>query len=324
MPPFAFIENARFTEAPTAQKSWVRKGPAAPGFEAIDVLPTLTRKAVEFIGQRAKEEKPFFLYLPLPSPHTPIVPTQEWQGKSGLSPYGDFVMQTDASVGQIMEALDKAGIAENTLVIFTSDNGCSPAAKIGELEVKGHFPSELRRGHKADIWDGGHRVPFIARWPAKIKAGTRTEQIACLTDLMATSAEIVGAKLPENAGEDSVSLLPVFLGTATAPVREAVVHHSIRGVFAIRQGQWKLELCTDSGGWSKGSVNDAPGQLYDMSKVVDEQKNEYNQHLEIVAKLTALLEKYVAEGRSTPGVAQTNDVLVSIVKKGGEKKKAKK
>lgn len=324
MPPFAFIENTRFTEAPTAQKAWLRKGAAAPSFEAIDVLPTLTRKAVDFIGQRAKEEAPFFLYLPLPSPHTPIVPTQEWQGKSGLSPYGDFVMQTDWSVGQVMEALDKAGIAENTLIMFTSDNGCSPAAKIDELQEKGHFPSELRRGHKADIWDGGHRVPFIARWPAKIKAGTRTDQLACLTDLMATSAEIAGAKLPETAGEDSVSLVSIFSGTATAPVREAVVHHSIRGVFAIRQGQWKLELCTDSGGWSKGSVNDAPGQLYDMSKEVGEQKNEYNQHPEIVAKLTALLEKYVAEGRSTPGVAQTNDVPVNIVKKAGEKKKAKK
>lgn len=313
MPPFAYIENDRFTEAPTVEKKWLRSGPAAPGFEAVDVLPTLTRKAVEFIGQRATGEKPFFLYLPLPSPHTPIVPTEEWQGKSGLNAYGDFVMQTDFSVGQVMDALEKAGIANNTLIIFTSDNGCSPAANIEELEGKGHFPSELRRGYKADIWDGGHRVPFIVRWPARVQAGGLTNQIVCLTDLMATCAEIVGAKYPETAGEDSVSLLPVMLGTTKEPVRDAVVHHSIRGNFAIRQGQWKLDLCRGSGGWSKGGISDEPGQLYDMSKDVGEQKNEYQAHPEIVSRLTKLLEKYVADGRSTPGGAQKNDVEVKRV-----------
>lgn len=315
MPPYAFIENNRFTEAPTATKKFGRAGAAAPGFEAVDVLPTLTRKAVEFIGQRAKADKPFFLYLPLPSPHTPIVPTKEWQGKSGLNAYGDYVMETDSSVGQIMEALDKAGIAENSLIIFTSDNGCSPEAKFGELESKGHFPSELRRGTKADIWDGGHRVPFIARWPGRVKAGSRTDQITCLTDLMATCAEIVGVKLPDSAGEDSVSILPVLLGTAKAPVREAVVHHSIRGNFAIRQGPWKLDLCKGSGGWSKGGSTGEPAQLYDMSKEVGERVNEYHAHPEIVAKLTKLLEKYVADGRSTPGPSLMNDVPVNLLKK---------
>ena len=315
MPPFAFLENERFTEAPTAKKQFLRTGAAAPGFEAVDALPTLTRKAVEYITTRAQEKTPFFLYLPLTSPHTPILPTKEWQGKSGLNIYGDFVMETDWAVGEVLAALDKAGIANNTLVVFTSDNGCSPAANFKELESKGHFPSEQRRGTKADIWDGGHRIPFIARWPGKIKAGSRTDQITCLTDLMATSAEIVGDKLPANAGEDSVSILPVLLGTATGPVREAVVHHSIRGNFAIRQGQWKLELCKGSGGWTKGGITDEPGQLYDMSKDVGERTNEYNQHPEIVARLTKLLEKYVADGRSTPGLAQKNDGPVDIWKK---------
>jgi len=324
MPPFAFIENDRFTEAPTAEKNWVRKGPAAPGFEAVDVLPTLTRKAVEFIDQRAKAEKPFFIYLPLPSPHTPIVPTKDWQGKSGLNPYADFVMQTDFSVGQVMDALEKSGIANNTLVIFTSDNGCSPAAKVDELESKEHFPSERRRGYKADLWDGGHRVPFIARWPGKIKAASCTDQITCLTDLMATSAEIVGAKLPENAGEDSVSILPALLGETKTSLREAIVHHSIRGDFAIRQGQWKLEFCKDSGGWSKGGSADTPGQLYDMSKDVGEQTNAYDQHPEIVSQMTKLLEKYVADGRSTPGPSLKNDAPVEISKKTTPKDKKKK
>ena len=324
MPPFAFIENDRFTEAPTAQKQWLRKGAAAPGFDAADVLPILARKASEYIKTRSKEQTPFFLYLPLTSPHTPILPTKEWQGKSGLGAYGDFVMETDWAVGEVLAALDKAGVADNTLVVFTSDNGCSPAAKVDELESKGHYPSELRRGYKADIWDGGHRVPFIVRWPARIKAGVRTDQLTCLTDLMATSAEIVGARLPDSAGEDSVSMLPVLLGTSTVPVREAVVHHSIKGNFAIRQGRWKLELCKDSGGWSKGGVKDAPGQLYDMGKDVGELTNEYSAHPEIVSQLTKLLEKYVTDGRSTPGPSLKNDVPVEISKNDAPKAKKKK
>ena len=185
MPPFAFIENDRFTETPSVEKKWVRPGAAAPGFEAVDVLPTLTRKAVEYLGGRAREEKPFFLYLALTAPHTPIVPTKDWQGKSGLNAYGDFVMQTDWSVGQVLQALEKNGLAEHTLVIFTSDNGCSPAANVQELESKGHYPSYVFRGYKADIWDGGHRIPFLARWPGKIQPGSVSDQLICLTDLMA-------------------------------------------------------------------------------------------------------------------------------------------
>ncbi len=319
MPPFAFIENDRFTEAPTTVKTFKRQGAAAPGFEAVDVVPTLTRKAVEYIGQHAKAGNPFFLYLALTSPHTPLVPTKEWQGKSSLGEYGDFVMETDWSLGQVLEAIDRAGIAANTLVIFTSDNGCAPYIGVAGLETKGHFPSELRRGYKSDIWDGGHRIPFIARWPGKVKAGSRSDQLICLTDLMATCAAMLGAKLPDDAGEDSVSILPALLGTATGPLREAVVHHSIKGNFAIRQGQWKLELCANSGGWGKGGVTDAPGQLYDMSKDVGERTNEYNEHPEIVSRLTKLLEKYVADGRSTPGPAEKNDVRVDLWKKNAPK-----
>ncbi len=316
MPPFAFIENDRFTEAPTAAKKWVRQGAAAPGFEAVDVLPALTRKAVEFIGLRKQDGKPFFLYLPLASPHTPIVPTAAWQGKSGLSAYGDFVMQTDASVGAVLEALDTTGLAANTLVVFTSDNGCSPAAGTEELERKGHFASERRRGYKADIFDGGHRVPFIVRWPGKVKPGVRSDQPICLTDLLATCADIVGAKLPDNAGEDSVSILPALLGKDTGPLREAVVHHSIGGFFAIRQGPWKLALCRHSGGWSdpkpgSPAAKELPAvQLYDMRTEVGERANVWQEHPDVVARLTALLEKYIADGRSTPGTPQRNDVTV--------------
>jgi arylsulfatase A len=323
MPPFAFIEGNRFTEAPTAEKKWVRAGAAAPGFEAVDVLPTLTRKAIDYIGKQAKAGHPFFLYLPLNSPHTPLVPTKAWQGKSGLGAYGDFVMETDWAVGEVLAALDRAGVADHTLVIFTSDNGCSPAAGIPALEKQGHFPSEYRRGYKADIFDGGHRIPFIARWPGKIKAGANSDQLICLTDLMATCADLLGAKLPANAGEDSVSLLPALLGQADKPLHEAVVHHSIKGNFAIRQGQWKLELCPGSGGWSEpkpGSAREQrlpAAQLYDMTQDVAERTNQYAQHPEIVARLTTLLEKYVTDGRSTPGAPQPNDRTIDLWKKGG-------
>ena len=320
MPPFAFIENDRFTETPTSQKKWIRKGAAAPGFEAVDVLPTLTQKAIEYIGKQTKTGNPFFLYLPLNSPHTPIVPTKAWQGKSGLGAYGDFVMETDWAVGEVLATLEKSEVAGNTLVIFASDNGCSPSAGIPYLEKQGHYPSEHRRGYKADIWDGGHRIPFIARWPGRIKGGTTSDQLICLNDLMATCADILAVKLPDNAGEDSVSILPALLGRADKPLREAVVHHSINGSFAIRQGRWKLELCADSSGWSepKPGSKEArrlpPIQLYDMTKDVGERVNEYKANPELVERLTNLLEKYIADGRSTPGTPQENDTKIVMRK----------
>ncbi len=331
MVPYTFIENDHVAANPTAEKSFpmmfgrsngaTRPGPAAPEFEAVDVLPTLTKKAIEHIDASAadaKNGKPFFLYLPLASPHTPIVPGKEWQGKSGLNPYADFVMQTDWSIGQVIETLDKHGLADNTLVIVTSDNGCSPQARFEELIAKGHNPSYVFRGTKADIFDGGHRVPFIARWPARVKAGTTSDQLLCLTDLLATAADILGVQVPKNAGEDSVSFLPALDGTANQPLREAVVHHSINGSFAIRQGQWKLEFCPDSGGWSKPrpGQNEAedlpPLQLYDLQADISEQRNLHAEKPEIVRELTALLDRYVREGRSTPGEPQQNAVPVNF------------
>lgn len=313
MPPFAFIENDRYPEVPSVQKTWLRKGAAAPGFEAVDVLPALTRKALKIIGEQAAARRPFFLYFALTSPHTPILPTPEWQGKSGLGAYGDFVMQTDAVVGEVLAALDQSGLAENTLVVFTSDNGCSPAAGTAALERQGHYPSAQFRGYKADIWDGGHRVPFLVRWPGKVQAGTRSAQLICHTDLMATCAEILGAKLPATAAEDSVSILPALLGTDHMPLRETVVHHSINGKFAIRQGQWKLELCAGSGGWSQGGGSESP-QLYDLRTDIGETRNVQSANPDVVASLTSLLEACIAHGRSTPGADQPNDVKIHLTK----------
>ncbi|MCP4513011.1 MAG: sulfatase-like hydrolase/transferase, partial [Fuerstiella sp.] len=167
------------------------------------------------------------------APHTPIVPTDEWEGKSGINKYGDFTMQVDWTVGQVLKAIDDNGIAENTLVIFTTDNGCSPAAKIPELEAAGHDQNYIYRGHKADIFEGGHRVPFVARWPSRVKAGSRTDQLVGQIDLLATAAQIVGATVAEDGGEDSVSFLPVLLGEGSNPARRilrtSIVSQSIGG-----------------------------------------------------------------------------------------------
>jgi arylsulfatase A-like enzyme len=325
MPPYVFIENDRCRGVPTVEKTWIRKGPAHKDFEAADVLPALTREAIAVIGRQApaaRQGRPFFLYLPLSAPHTPILPTREWQGRSGLNAYADFVMQVDAAVGHVLEALERGGLAADTLVILTSDNGCSPQANFAELAARGHHPSSHFRGHKADIFEGGHRVPFLVRWPAQVKAGSRSEQLIGLTDLMATCAALVGAKLPDAAGEDSVSFLPALLGQDKRSLREAVVHHSIHGAFAIRQGNWKLALCPGSGGWSapRPGRDDAsklsPVQLYDLAADVGERHNVQDKHPEVVARLTKLLEKYVADGRSTPGVPQTNTGEVDIWKAG--------
>jgi len=335
MVPYTFIQNDRVTKLPTVDKDFplflgraqgrCRLGPAAPDFEVEDVLPTLTAKAIDYVKSRAagaKAGNPFFLYLPLASPHTPIAPTKEWQGKSGLNYYADFVMQTDAAIGELIDALDKLGLARNTLVILTSDNGCSPQADFPALLAKGHNPSHAFRGHKADIFDGGHRIPFLVRWPAQVKPNSHSAQLICLTDLMATVADLLGEKLADNAGEDSVSFLPALLGKDTKPLREAVVHHSINGSFAIRQAHWKLELCPGSGGWSAPRPGQADTsalplvQLYDLRHDIGETNNVQAKHPETVANLTKLLEKYVADGRSTPGAPQKNTVEPDIWKAG--------
>jgi arylsulfatase A len=323
MVPFTFIENDRVTKVPTVEKKWVRQGPAAEDFEAVDVLPMLLRKAGEFISQRAadaKQGRPFFLYVPLASPHTPVVPGKEWQGKSGISPYADFVMQTDAAVGDIVGALDREGVADNTLVVFTSDNGWAPAAGIEPLRKTGHEPSGPWRGTKADLFEGGHRVPFIVRWPGKVAAASTSDQMVSLIDFMATCADLLDVKLPDAAGEDSVSILPILLGKAEKPVRKTLVHHSVQGRFAIREDHWKLLISPGSGGWSKPRDPEAvklglpPEQLFDMSSDPAETKNLAAEHPEIVALLLQRLEKMIADGRSTPGSPQENAVPVVIRK----------
>lgn len=333
MPPYVYIQDRTPTELATVEKTYIRKGPAGAGFEAVDVLPAITRKTVETIGARAGEAKsgrPFFIYLPLNAPHTPIVPTAEWKGKSGINDYADFTMQVDWSVGQVLDALDDAGIADNTLVIFTADNGCSPQANIEELHAAGHRPSHIYRGHKADLFEGGHRVPFLARWPAKVKAGSRSDQLIGQWDLIATCADLLEADLPPAAGEDSVSFLPALLGEDREPLRGHLVSQSINGSFAIRQGNWKLALCPGSGGWS----DPKPGtpahqglpavQLYDLAADPGETRNLAAEQPDRVAAMTSLMRDLIDRGRSTPGADLANDVPVQMIKPVPAPKPAKK
>lgn len=320
--PFMFIENDRFTGQPLFNRTKLgAKYGAGTTLKPDDfshILPTVCDRAIAKLGEFAKSTQPFFIYLAFCASHDLYVPTDAWKGKSGLGTYADYVMETDAEIGRVLEALEKSGKADNTLVFFTSDNGCAPYAGVKQMEAKGHYPSADKRGYKSDIWDGGHHVPFLVRWPGKVKEGTTNSQTVCLTDLIATCAEILGEKLPDNAAEDSVSLLPILRGQLQPPKHDAVVHHSIDGNFAIRQGKWKLEFCAGSGGWgdpkngSKKAKELPPMQLYDLSADPAETHNVEAANPAVVQKLTTLMEKYVADGRSTPGKTQTNDVKVNF------------
>jgi len=279
----------------------------------VNMLPRLTRKSVEYIDSRKGNPKPFFLYVPLGSPHTPIVPSPEWQGKSGLGSYGDFVMQTDNVLGEINTALSKNGLLNKTLLIFTSDNGCSKAADIKSLAKKGHMVSGKLRGSKADLWDGGHRLPFIVRWPGEVSPGTVCDQLICHTDLFASLADITQRPLPPAAAQDSVSFLPALQGNEIESTRNGVIHHSFSGHFAYRSGRWKLLLAKGSGGWSSPKEGEMPKtaakvQLYDMTADLGEQTNLHEQHPEVVQNLLAQLKTDVERGRSTSGPKATNDI----------------
>lgn len=318
MAPYVYVENGTITAEPnritenTDKFTWWRKGPTGADFEHEDVLPNFTRRSVKYIEDRAATGEPFFLYFPLPAPHTPILPTEAFRGKSGTNLYGDSCLMVDDVVGQVMDALERSGVAGNTILVFASDNGCSPEADFEELGELGHKPSYVFRGHKADIYEGGHRIPLIVRWPNEIKAGSVCKETTCLVDWMATCADIVGAELPDNAGEDSVSNLPVWQGKPMdTSLREATIHHSVNGSFSIRKGKWKLEMCAGSGGWSAPRPGEdceglPPIQLYDLETDISEQRNVYDEHPEVVEALKALLTQYVEEGRSTPGAKQGN------------------
>lgn len=266
----------------------------------------LTSKAVAQLETAARP--PFFLYLAQRNIHSPIIPNARFKGTSEIGPYGDFIHELDWSVGEVLQALDRLGLTENTIVIFSSDNGGvdSSGKRVDHPEIRGHPMNGPLRGKKTETYEGGHRVPLIVRWPGKIKAGVESRQLVALTDWLATFAEMVGRPLPEDAGEDSFSFLSVLVGgAATTPRRTQLVNDSTRGFFSIRDGAWKLILGQGGGGHYRKETSEPvvdssepPGQLYNLDDDIGESRNLYREHPEIVARLTAALDKIQRTGRS--------------------------
>jgi arylsulfatase A-like enzyme len=315
-PPYCFIEQDRTVGIPTEflpvrlfQKNQAsNQGPALKDWTLEPILPALGDRVAQFIRREAKTPRPFLVYMPLTSPHTPLSVNEPWKGNSGLNLYADFVMETDAIVGKVLDALEQCGVSNNTLVVFTSDNGCASYIGVKELERKGHFPSGPLRGYKSDVWEGGHRVPFIVRWPGVVKSGSENHQLVHQADLLATFADLLGLTLPPTAGEDSYSMIPLLRGD-DQPIRASAISCSIRGVPSIRDGNMKLIFGSGSGGWTKGG-DGTDVQLYNLSEDLGETKNIAKLKPERVKAMADLMETLISRGRSTPGPKQRNDVQV--------------
>jgi len=309
-PPYLYFENDHVVEAPSGHTEgskaprgvfW-REGDIAPHFRMEEVVPTLTAKAVDYV-KTAKKDKPFFLYFPLPSPHTPWLPLPEYKGKSHAGDYGDYVVETDAMIGRLLDAIDARPDGKDTIVIVTSDNGAD--WKPEDAARFAHRANADWRGEKADVWEAGHRIPFIIRWPGHVAPGSVSRETGSLTDIMATIAGALHLPLPDDAAEDSFNLLPALQQTGHAPIRPNIVDHSLDGMFTIREGNWKLVLGLGSGGFSAPkAVEPAPGgptgQLYDLEADPREERNLYDVHPEIAARLAATLEMLQRSGRSRP------------------------
>ncbi|MDW7658701.1 MAG: sulfatase-like hydrolase/transferase [Bacillota bacterium] len=239
------------------------------------------------------------------------MPAERFRGKSGTNEYGDFVLACDELVGRITDTLKEHDLYENTIVIFTSDNGCSPRADFAELSRYGHTPSYVFRGHKADIYEGGHRIPLLVQWPHKIEPGQICSALVSLVDFFATVAQIIGVRQPEQFAEDSISQLPLWLGESCDYKRTSLVHQSIDGSLSLRRGDYKLNMCPGSGGWSWPQpdvvIDGAPDlQLYRLSDDIGETKNLADEKTDIVASMRSELAQIVLNGCSTPGIACSN------------------
>jgi arylsulfatase A-like enzyme len=310
-PPYTFIENGRVQASPTEQKpaemfGW--PGAMAPGWKLEGVLPEIGKRAAAYVREAASREQPYFMYFPMTSPHTPIAPAAEFAGKSGAGKYGDFVFQTDWVVGQVMDAVRASGTADNTLVVFTSDNGPENLTYPVQKEF-GHASQGPLRGGKRMLWEGGHRVPFIAWGPGRVPAGKTEAEVICLTDLMATVAGITGYKLGNDAGEDSYDISAAMFGRRRdKPIREATVHHSMNNEYGLRQGDWVL---IDSEKSAHGAAepewwreqygvrkHSEPGELFHLKEDLRETRNLWGQYPDRVREMRALLRKYKEEGRS--------------------------
>jgi arylsulfatase A-like enzyme len=327
MSPFCYLQNDRPVRLPVLEQPRIQtefisvdQGVRSPDFTIYGVMPRLAGEAVGSIERHATQnsDQPFFLYAPLTAPHLPVVPNEEYRGTSLAGRYGDFVVETDAFVGAVLETLDRTGLADNTLVIFTSDNGglyhgwdaqesddvkhYKPSARGRYVREFGHQGNAHLRGTKADIWEGGHRVPFVVRWPGKTPPGTISDELIELTDLLATCAALVGAQLPSGAGEDSRNALPAFLNSdPPATVRDFAIHHSLWGDFAVRQGPWKMIPQRGSGGFTfpreldPEKVGGPPGQLYNLAVDPSETQNVWDENPAVVSHLAELLARVQAD-----------------------------
>ena len=321
MPPYGFLEGNRAV-APFDRKlgpadGLSRAGLAAEGWKPDRVLDALTARVIAELRKCSADPRPIFLLVSLPSPHAPVAPSASWRGRSGMNAYGDFVMETDHAIGRVLSALRETRRAEGALVVITSDNGASPAADLKELAKFDHFPSAGFRGAKSDLYEGGHRVPCLVRWPGRIARGSVSQALAGMTDWFATFAEVAGASPGPKGGEDSVSLLPVLTGKA-ATARDSYIMHSIDGAFAFRKGPLKLLAARGSGGWSepnattKGFDRLPPVQLYNLAEDPAETENLARSRTDDAEDLRDELVRQVKAGRTTPGPAATNDVKVTV------------
>jgi arylsulfatase A-like enzyme len=309
MAPYLYFENDRVVEAATIADpgstaprgvTW-RGGLRAPHFDIPQVLPNLTDKAVNIVREHAGASAPYFLYFAMPAPHTPWVPLEEYRGKSRAGAYGDYVCEVDAMIGRILDAVQSSGQVNDTIVVVTSDNG----AIWGPEDIE-HYPHRANaewRGQKADIWEAGHRIPFMVRWPGRIAPSSVCEETVSLVDLMATLADVLGIDLPPDAGEDSFSNLPIWLGRRHGPVRTSTIDHSNDGMFTIREGDWKLELGLGSGGFSlprtvEPVADGVGGQLYNLKDDPREVYNLWAARPDIVERLSGLLNRYRSSGRT--------------------------
>ncbi len=326
-PPYVYIENSRIIGNPAvlsglpdldraedSQKHAWQMGPAAIGFVNKQVPVDMQNKVMELLDEFTDSDQPYFLYYPVHLVHGPLLPSDEFKGQSGIGDYGDFVLQLDHYVGQIIDILKAKDQFEDTVVIFTSDNGASGVAGFEELAEHGHNPSYHFKGKKADIWEGGHREPTIISYPREIEGGTETEQMTSHSDIYRTLANLLGAEVPEDAAEDSYSLIPVLKGERKS-VREDIVHSSGNGGFSIRRGYWKLNLVAEGGGFdasyslkdeTKEDTHFRPCELFDLRDDISETENIIDKHPEVVKELKDALTEYIKRGRSTEGAAQKN------------------
>lgn len=322
-PPYCWIEDDKVLAAPDTWKdeskwkaikegNWeCRPGPMITGWDPYENIPETTRRGVAYIEKQAAAEDPFFLYFAYPSPHAPIIPNDEFDGKSGAGPYGDFVVETDHSVGQLLDALEKSGQAENTIVFFSADNGPEHYAYARD-EKFGHWSAHPLRGLKRDIYEGGHHVPYIIRWPGVTEAGAVSDALVSQIDLMATVAGALDFELPDDAAEDSHDLMPVLRGESDR-VRRSHVHNTYEDQWAIRDGDWLL-IDARNGYRSKGyqewekrhgypADDDLPVELYDLSEDIGQKTNLAAEHPEKVKEMQVLLERIRLQGHSAPRLA---------------------